>query len=265
MLVFAWLVLPILTAYYLSRTGQYESAHVLSSLALTGLVTAVAAETGGIGSFAAIWLVVVPLEAALSASRRVVALASTFALVAAGLLVFLGTQAMLPPIDGSEAGTLAALGIISAALYATGSRTRRRVAGANELLAALRRGGSLPPSCTQHDRRHHPAWQERRGAVRFAGGGNAVRHQGERAARSPPVRSRACRRSAGLSHRACRRRGSGRGAFGGIPGATRSAGSTRAQRAGQSHRMYAIHLGRDALPAARSRQQRNRRAARWSR
>ena len=121
-LVFAWLVLPILTAYYLSRTGQYESAHVLSSLALTGLVTAVAADTGGIASFAAIWLVVVPLEAALSASRRVVALASTFALVAAGLLLFLGTQAMLPPpgAAGNEVGALAALGIISAALYATG-------------------------------------------------------------------------------------------------------------------------------------------------
>jgi cell cycle sensor histidine kinase DivJ len=119
-LVFAWLVLPILTAYYLSRTGQYESAHVLSSLALTGLVTAVAAETGGIASFAAIWLVVVPLEAALSASRRVVAMASTFALVAAGLLHFLGTHALLSPADGSETSTLAALGIISAALYATG-------------------------------------------------------------------------------------------------------------------------------------------------
>jgi len=116
----AWLVLPILTAYYLSRTGQYESAHVLSSLALAGLVTAIAAKTGGIASFAAIWLVVVPLEAALSASRRVVALASTFALGAAGLLYFLGTHALLRPADGSELGTLAALGIISAALYATG-------------------------------------------------------------------------------------------------------------------------------------------------
>src|SRR4051812_47890829 len=119
-LVFAWLVLPMLTAYYLSRTGRYESAHVLSSLALTGLVTAVAAETGGIASFAAIWLVVVPLEAALSASRRVVAVASTFALAAAGLLHVLGAQAMLPPADGLGAGTLAALGVISAALYATG-------------------------------------------------------------------------------------------------------------------------------------------------
>jgi cell cycle sensor histidine kinase DivJ len=118
-LVFAWLILPILTAYYLSRTGQYESAHVLSSLALTGLVTAVAADTGGIGSFAAIWLVVVPLEAALSASRRVVALASTFALVAAGLLFFLGSNALLPPPE-TDVGALAALGVISASLYATG-------------------------------------------------------------------------------------------------------------------------------------------------
>ena len=48
LLVFAWLVAPILTAYFLSRTGRYDSAHVLSSLALTGLVTAVAASTGGI-------------------------------------------------------------------------------------------------------------------------------------------------------------------------------------------------------------------------
>src|SRR4030095_10477500 len=55
-LVFAWLLLPMLTAYYLSRTGRYESAHVLSSLALTGLVTAVAADTGGIGSFARRWV-----------------------------------------------------------------------------------------------------------------------------------------------------------------------------------------------------------------
>jgi cell cycle sensor histidine kinase DivJ len=119
-LVFAWLVAPILTTYYLSRTGQYESAHVLSSLALTGLVTAVAVESGGITSFAAIWLVIVPLEAALSASRRVVAMASTFAIVAAGLLLFLGTQNMLPDGSAASSGAMAALGIISAALYATG-------------------------------------------------------------------------------------------------------------------------------------------------
>jgi len=120
--VFAWLVAPILIAYFLSRTGNYESAHVLSSLALTGLVACVAWRTGGIASFAAIWLVVVPLEAALSASRRVVGLASTIAIAAAGLLMVLTTADLLPPPPSAENehGALAALGIISAALYATG-------------------------------------------------------------------------------------------------------------------------------------------------
>ncbi len=120
--VFAWLVTPVLIANYLSRTGRYESAHVLSSLALTGLVTVVAWCTGGIGSFAAIWLVVVPLEAALSASRRVVALASLMALAAAGLLVAVSALGLLLPAItlANQHGALAALGIISAALYATG-------------------------------------------------------------------------------------------------------------------------------------------------
>ncbi|MGA7789795.1 MAG: PAS domain-containing sensor histidine kinase [Xanthobacteraceae bacterium] len=120
LLIFAWLIAPILTAYFLSRTGRYESAHVLSSLALTGLVTSLAAATGGIASFAAIWLVVVPLEAALSSSRRVVALASTFALGAAGLLVLLGSAHLLPLADSKTPAALATLGIVSAALYATG-------------------------------------------------------------------------------------------------------------------------------------------------
>ena len=120
--VFAWLIAPILIAYFLSRTGRYESAHVLSSLALTALVTMVAAKTGGISSFAAIWLVIVPLEAALSASRRVVATASTLALLAAGLLMFGGAVHLLPTPATPEQGqgALAALGIVSAALYSTG-------------------------------------------------------------------------------------------------------------------------------------------------
>jgi cell cycle sensor histidine kinase DivJ len=109
--VFAWLVAPILIAFFVSRTGRYETAHVLSSLALAGLVTVVAWRTGGIASFAAVWLVVVPLEAALSASRRVVVLAAIIVFAAVALL-----------LTGSAGGStaLAALGIISAALYAIG-------------------------------------------------------------------------------------------------------------------------------------------------
>jgi cell cycle sensor histidine kinase DivJ len=118
--VFAWLVVPILIAYYLSRTGRYEGAHILSSFSLTGLVFVVAYKTGGISSFAAIWLVVVPLEAALSASRRVVAVASTFALAAAGILLLLQEMGATPPSPIADQSGLAALGIISASLYATG-------------------------------------------------------------------------------------------------------------------------------------------------
>jgi two-component system, cell cycle sensor histidine kinase DivJ len=63
-----------------------------------------------------------PLEAALSASRRVVAMASTIALIAAGMLLVLSAADFLPPITNlaNEHGALAALGIVSAALYATG-------------------------------------------------------------------------------------------------------------------------------------------------
>ena len=120
LIVFAWLVVPILTAYFLSRTGRYESAHGLSSLALTGLVTTVAALTGGITSFAAIWLVVVPLEASLSASRRVVAVASTFAIAAAGLLVLASELDVLPAAHMGAPIALATIGIVSAVLYGAG-------------------------------------------------------------------------------------------------------------------------------------------------
>ena len=120
--VFAWLAAPILIVYYLSHTGRYERAHLLSALALTTLAALVALCTGGIGSFAAVWLVVVPVEAALSASRRIVALATALALTAAGLLLLLGAGGYLPHALTSpdQQSTLAALGIVSATLYAAG-------------------------------------------------------------------------------------------------------------------------------------------------
>ena len=120
--VFAWLAAPILIVYYLSHTGRYERAYLLSALALTTLAALVALCTGGIGSFAAVWLVVVPVEAALSASRRIVALATGLALTAAGLLLLLGAGGYLPHAVTSpdQQSTLAALGIVSATLYAAG-------------------------------------------------------------------------------------------------------------------------------------------------
>jgi two-component system, cell cycle sensor histidine kinase DivJ len=119
---FAWLIAPILLSWYLSRTGRYEGAHVLSSLALAGLVMAVATTTGGIESFAAIWLVVVPIEAALSASRRVVVFASALALSCVAILIGLGYFGLLPAGDTTPASRdiFMAFGVASATLYAAG-------------------------------------------------------------------------------------------------------------------------------------------------
>jgi cell cycle sensor histidine kinase DivJ len=119
---FAWLIAPILLSWFLSRTGRYEGAYMLSSLALAGLVTALSANTGGIESFASIWLVVVPLEAALSASRRAVAFASALALSCAAALFLSGHFALLPTAAVSPAlrGTLMAFAVTSATFYSAG-------------------------------------------------------------------------------------------------------------------------------------------------
>ncbi|MBI5262535.1 MAG: PAS domain S-box protein [Bradyrhizobium sp.] len=119
---FAWLIAPILLSWYLSRTGRYEGAHVLSSLALAGLIMAVAVTTGGIESFAAVWLVVVPLEAALSASRRVAGFAAVLAISCAALLIALGHFELLPAdhADPATRSMLMAFGVGSATVYGAG-------------------------------------------------------------------------------------------------------------------------------------------------
>ena len=126
--VFSWLVTPILIVYFLVRTGRYETAHILSSLSLSALVVLVASFAGGIGSFAAIWLVVVPLEAALSGSRRVVLISAAFSLAAGLLLLVLGMAGLIAPNSVDMHAALAALAIVSALLYATGLGAWCRVA-----------------------------------------------------------------------------------------------------------------------------------------
>ena len=69
---FLWFLSPIAIAIFLSRTGKFEAAHLISAAIFAGLVTFSAWLTGGITSWLVPWMVVVPLEAALSTDRRVV-------------------------------------------------------------------------------------------------------------------------------------------------------------------------------------------------
>ncbi len=84
---FASLLLPVLAAVLLSRTGSLWVAHAVSSAGLTGLVVCLAMLTGGPASPAAVWLAVIPLEALVSGSWR--------ATVAATVLAALGVAAVL--------------------------------------------------------------------------------------------------------------------------------------------------------------------------
>ncbi len=67
---FASLLLPVIAAVLLSRTGSLWIAHAVSSAGLTGLVVCLAMMTGGPASPAAVWLAVIPLEALVSGSWR---------------------------------------------------------------------------------------------------------------------------------------------------------------------------------------------------
>jgi two-component system, cell cycle sensor histidine kinase DivJ len=108
-------------------------------------------------SFAATWLAVIPVEAGLSASRRVIAAASAMAVGAVALLFILGAAQVLPPAPHDAA--LAASGILSAALYvaglALGTQSLARVGG--RLLAAEQDryrllANNMSDVITRHDR-----------------------------------------------------------------------------------------------------------------
>jgi cell cycle sensor histidine kinase DivJ len=130
-LVLAWMIVPIGVACFLSRTGRYETAQALSALALTCIVTIVAAASGGVNSSAAVWLVLIPLEAALSGSWRAAAVAALLAIGGAGLLLVAGSWFGLGPVV--EHASLLTLGTLSALIYATGIAL-----GADGLVQALR-------------------------------------------------------------------------------------------------------------------------------
>jgi two-component system, cell cycle sensor histidine kinase DivJ len=164
---FAWLIAPILLSWFLSRTGRYEGACLLSSLTFAGLIMTLASVTGGIGSFAAIWLVVVPMEAAISASRRVVAFASALTLTCVSLLIVLGHFQLLPTTDVAPdlRAVLTAFGVASATLYAAGLAFGAELlarTSASLLYVEEERYRLLAHNMSDVISRHH-----RNGAVRF--------------------------------------------------------------------------------------------------
>ena len=110
------LVVPIIAAVVLSRTGGLALAHGISSAALAGLIVCIAASSGGMTSAATVWLVAIPLEAFLSGSRRAVITASLIAVLSVLVIATLDGFGVLAPHAPWPAGiVLPVLGVIAIA------------------------------------------------------------------------------------------------------------------------------------------------------
>jgi cell cycle sensor histidine kinase DivJ len=116
-LAFGWMLSPLLLVWYLSKSGEYERAHLLSACALAILIALIGAVTGGLASFAAPWIVVIALEASLSASRRVILATIAIAIFTAAAL-WIMVPAASPAAFSHD--WLSIAGVASAALYAGG-------------------------------------------------------------------------------------------------------------------------------------------------
>jgi len=109
LLVFAWLAAQAPIGLFLSRSGNLNAAHLLNAFALTIMVVIVSLRSGGANSPALVALMLIPAEAALHGSRRIIA--SAFAISFAGLgLILVLPQIGLPLVASSSifAGVFAA-------------------------------------------------------------------------------------------------------------------------------------------------------------
>jgi two-component system, cell cycle sensor histidine kinase DivJ len=119
---FLWFLSPIAIAIFLSRTGKFAAAHLISAANFTGLVTFSAWLTGGIFSFLVPWMVVIPLEAALSTNRRVVLWAAVVSCLGLVALAFGNAFGAIPPPHSMPLPPLVLtfVGVLSAAIYGAG-------------------------------------------------------------------------------------------------------------------------------------------------
>ncbi len=92
----AALIVPLSLTYYVSRTGQIDRASLIAAGAMSAVALALGAVTGGVSSVSAAWFVLVPLEAALSRSRRITAAAVAVAMAGMLVLALMQSAALLP-------------------------------------------------------------------------------------------------------------------------------------------------------------------------
>ena len=88
--VLLWFFSPLAIVAYVCRTGNLVTAHLISALNLALFIVVGASFTGGLNSFLLPWLVIVPIEAALSGNKRIILVSSLGSLAALIALYVMG-------------------------------------------------------------------------------------------------------------------------------------------------------------------------------
>ncbi len=113
-MAFLWLLSPIAIAVFLSCTGRFARAHLISAANFAGILTFCAWLTGGLSSVLLAWFVVVPVDAGLSGDRRVVAWGAAVSAIGIGVLTLCGVAGFAPPPFAAP-GPVAVFAVIGAA------------------------------------------------------------------------------------------------------------------------------------------------------
>ncbi|SDT98551.1 multi-sensor signal transduction histidine kinase [Stappia sp. ES.058] len=114
-LVFAWALTQLPLAMYVSRSGALAHGQLGSALASAGFVAGLAALSGGLGSPALPFLVLAPLEAALTCRRGAVALTLATCLALVALLAGVDARA-LAPVDAEPVFGILSIGAVATAM-----------------------------------------------------------------------------------------------------------------------------------------------------
>jgi cell cycle sensor histidine kinase DivJ len=140
-LTLAWLATPLFFAYLPKLLPRPVLCQLAALINLAGLVTFLCVLTGGARSFLLPWFVILPVEAAVSGNRRLIAVGVGLAAAGLALNVALGEWGLLPepllPVESG--GVLTLLGLGGAMIYAAGLALTLENLG-SEAEASIRKG-----------------------------------------------------------------------------------------------------------------------------
>jgi two-component system, cell cycle sensor histidine kinase DivJ len=137
-LTLCWVIVPLATAVYLSRTGRLERAHLASVIASAALIVWLAAMSGGARSSILVWLVLLPFQASLSGVRRVVMAAVAVSIVAIVVLLTAESFGQVSSDSVAESLRFDAV-LVGGAIVCAGGLAARMEKLARESASAVRR------------------------------------------------------------------------------------------------------------------------------